>query len=73
MTHDRPTPTSTASFELHFPSLRLTTPALSFPCDARGDVWLDSLSERARGNYLFARALMGRDYGMPTVQETSRG
>jgi len=73
MNHDHPSTNSTAAFELHFPSLRLASPALSFPCDARGEVWLDALSERARGNYLFARALMGRDYGMPTVQETRRG
>ena len=73
MTHDSHSSTSTAAFELYFPSLRLSTPALSFPCDAGGDVWLDTLGERARDNYLFARALMGRDYGMPTVQATRHG
>ena len=73
MTHDLPTSTSIAAFELYFPSLRLSSPALSFPCNAGGEVWLDTLSERARENYLFARALMGRDYGAPTVQATSRG
>jgi hypothetical protein len=57
----------THAFELHFPSLTLARAALSFPCDARGAVPLDRLSERARNNYLYARALMGRDYGTPTV------
>jgi hypothetical protein len=28
---------------------------------------MDSLSERALNNYLLARALMGRDYGWPSV------
>jgi len=73
MTNGHPSSASTAAFELHFPSLSLSTPPLSFPCDAGGAVWVDTLSERARENYFFARALMGRDYGMPTVQATSHG
>ncbi|MBT2323652.1 hypothetical protein J7E62_14985 [Variovorax paradoxus] len=54
-------------FELRFPSLSGTGRALSFPCDSSGSVHMDSLSERARNNYLLARALMGRDYGWPSV------
>jgi len=73
MTYDHSSSTAIAAFELYFPSLRLSTPAFSFPCDAGGDVRLDSLSERARENYFFARALMGFDYGAPTVLATSRG
>jgi|KBSMisStandDraft_5_1062788.scaffolds.fasta_scaffold3546747_2 hypothetical protein len=72
MASDHPSSASTAVFELHFPSFSPSTPALSFPCDAGGAVWLDTLSERARKNYFFARALMGRDYGMPTVQAMRR-
>ncbi len=41
--------------------------ALAFPCDAEGRVDVDSLSERARANYLQARAMVGRDYREPVV------
>jgi hypothetical protein len=61
-------PDSSAAFELRFPPLHGTGRALSFPCDASGSVQMDSLSERARNNYLLARALTGRDYGWPSVQ-----
>jgi hypothetical protein len=54
-------------FELRFASLFGKGPSLCFPCDAEGSVILDALSDRARHNYLFARALMGRDYGAPHV------
>jgi len=57
-----------SAFELRFPSLSGTGRALSFPCDASGLVQMDSLSARARNNYLLARALMGRDYGWPSLQ-----
>lgn len=57
-----------SAFELRFPSLSGTGRALSFPCDASGSVQMDSLSARALNNYLLARALMGRDYGWPSVQ-----
>ena len=60
--------TAQSAFELRFPSLCGTGRALSFPCDASGSVQMDSLSERARNNYLLARALTGRDYGWPSVQ-----
>jgi len=55
-------------FELRFPSLCSAGRALSFPCDANGTVKLDTLSDRALNNYLYARALMGRDYGWPSVR-----
>jgi hypothetical protein len=29
---------------------------------------MDSLSERARENYLYARAVIGREYAYPMVQ-----
>lgn len=38
-----------------------------FPCNELGTVELNSLSERARNNYLLARALVGRVFHMPTV------
>ena len=62
-----------SAFELRFPSLSGMGPHLSFPCDASGSVHMDSLSERARNNYLLARALTGRDYGWPTVLASCQG
>jgi hypothetical protein len=53
--------------ELRFESLFHPGRALSFPCDTRGQVSLDALSDRARQNYLYARALMGREYATPAV------
>jgi hypothetical protein len=61
------TPLQSHSYELRFRSLFQEGRALSFPCDANGQVELDALSERARHNYLFARALMGREYATPAV------
>lgn len=58
------------SHQLHFASLLHPGRALSFPCDSHGKVQLDELSERARNNYLFARATVGRDYGFPEVVKT---
>jgi hypothetical protein len=58
----------TAEFSIHFPSLFREGQALAFPCDAQGRVSMDNLSERARENYLFARAMIGRDFGWPRVQ-----
>lgn len=55
-------------FELRFQSLFHAGKALAFPCDARGDVLLDSLSARALENYLFARAVVGHEYANPVVQ-----
>lgn len=54
-------------FELRFRSLFNAGRGLAFPCDAQGHVDLDSLSESARENYLFARAVVGRDYATPQV------
>jgi hypothetical protein len=56
-----------AAFELRFASLFHEGRALAFPCDERGRVDLDRLSERARHNYLFARVATGREYAAPTV------
>lgn len=55
-------------YEIRFCSLFKEGRALAFPCDAQGHVELDALSERARYNYLYARALVGREYATPAVQ-----
>ena len=55
-------------YEIRFCSLFKEGRALAFPCDSQGHVELDALSERARHNYLYARALVGREYATPAVQ-----
>lgn len=57
-----------SGFEIRFQSLFKPGRALSFPCDAQGRVQLDSLSDRARDNYFYARAVVGREFAYPSVQ-----
>ncbi len=59
---------SAGSYEIRFQSLFNEGRALSFPCDAEGHVVLDSLSDRARDNYLYARAVVGREYAFPCIR-----
>jgi hypothetical protein len=59
----------TSDFEVRFNDLFHYGRWLSFPCDERGRVDIDALSQRARTNYLFARAMVGREYAAPTVRE----
>jgi hypothetical protein len=54
-------------FEVHFRSLLRRGFELIFPCDCQGRVDLDGLSERAKVDYLFARAMVGREYAGPAV------
>jgi hypothetical protein len=62
----------TVCFEIRYQSLHGQGRALSFPCDAEGHVELDALSDRARENYLYARAVVGREYAYPSVRPTPR-
>ncbi len=55
------------NFQVRFDDLFHAGRCLSFPCDAQGLVDIDALSERARENYLYARAMMGREYAAPVV------
>jgi hypothetical protein len=55
-------------YVLRFQSLFDEGRAFAFPCDAQGHVDLDALSERARNNYLYARAVIGREVAMPEVE-----
>lgn len=57
-----------AGYELRFQSLFREGRAMSFPCDDHGRVALDDLSERARTNYLYARAVVGREFACPVVR-----
>jgi hypothetical protein len=56
------------SFELRFRSLFHEGRALAFDCDSQGAIDIDHLSERARLSYLYARALIGREYAYPEVR-----
>jgi hypothetical protein len=56
-----------AAFALRFESLFHPGRGMAFPCDAAGRVELDALSERARHNYLYARAVVGREFATPAV------
>jgi hypothetical protein len=57
------------SHVLRFDSLFHPGRGVAVPCDATGHVDLDALSERLRTAYLGARAMVGREYACPTVQQ----
>jgi hypothetical protein len=57
-----------APFVLHFRSLFHSGRAFEFPCDSLGHVDLDAMSERIRNNYLYARAMIGREVAWPSVR-----
>ncbi len=55
-------------FELRFQSLFDSGRGYAFPCDPQGEVDLDQLSDRARTNYLYARAMVGKELAVPAVR-----
>jgi hypothetical protein len=55
-------------YELRFRSLFNEGRGYAFPCDAGGQVNMDTLSDRARNNYLYARIGIGREFSVPAVQ-----
>jgi hypothetical protein len=55
-------------FELRFQSLFDSGRGYAFPCDPTGQVDLDGLSERARNNYFYARAMVGRELAVPALR-----
>ena len=63
-------PNTGPRYELRFRSLFREGRGWSFPCDATGHVDMDSMSERARNNYMFARAVIGIEVAHPCVQAT---
>jgi hypothetical protein len=58
-------------YELRFQSLFDSGRSFAFPCDPAGRVDLNQLSDRARINYLFARAVVGRELEVPAVRLTA--
>jgi hypothetical protein len=57
-----------ARYEIRFEPLFDDGRGLAFPCDAGGRVDMDALCERGRNNYLFARAMVGREFAAPDVR-----
>lgn len=55
-------------FRLCFRSLFDSGRGYAFPCDQAGRVDLDHLSERARNNYFYARAMVGHELAVPAVE-----
>lgn len=60
---------ATASqYQLCFRSLFTAGRGYAFPCDPQGKVDMDNMSERARNNYLYARAMVGKELSVPAVE-----
>ena len=59
---------SEAAYEIRFQSLFREGHAMTFPCNRLGQVDCDALPERAKNNYFFARAMVGREFAVPAVQ-----
>jgi hypothetical protein len=59
------------SYRLRFTSLFDPGRGYAFPCDARGRVDLDDLSEHARTNYFYARAMVGRELTVLSVERSA--
>lgn len=64
-------PPQPALYALFFRSLRTPSHTLAFPCDERGQVQLDDLSEDALREYLYARVVRGHEYAHPTVVQSA--
>ena len=60
--------TESSEFQLCFRSLFHSGRGYAFPCDPHGQVDLDRMSERARNNYFYARAMVGRELSPPAVE-----
>lgn len=54
-------------YELRFQSL-VDGQCYVFPCNRAGHVDMNQLSDRVRNDYLFARALVGRDMASPAME-----
>lgn len=64
-------PSTSATFQLCFRSLFDNGRGYAFPCDCQGRVDLDRLSDNARNNYFYARAMVGRELAVPAVEVSS--
>ncbi len=59
--------TAQMQFELRYQSLSGNGATYAFPCDDRGLVDMDRLSDRERTDYLFARGSVGYVLAAPKV------
>jgi hypothetical protein len=69
MTTASPSPTA-GCFQIRFRSAFLHGQSMAFPCDERGEVDMDLLSEAGRRDYLFARVITRRDCTAPEIVAT---
>jgi hypothetical protein len=58
---------TSTGWELRFDALFDGRRGFAFPCNAEGRVDMDALGERALNNYLYARAMIGREVTWPNV------
>ena len=61
-------PAERRPFRLCFRPLFDSGRGYAFPCDRNGWVDLDDLSESARNDYFYARAMVGRELAAPSVE-----
>jgi len=75
MNHDLPSPRDASPYgdscscTLLFRPLIQAGRTFTFPCDPQGRVDLDAMSERARNNYFYARAMRGQELAFPSVHK----
>jgi hypothetical protein len=60
--------TESNQYQLCFRSLFHSGRGFAFPCDPSGQVDMDQMSENARNNYLYARAMVGRELSAPAIE-----
>ena len=63
---------SAPRYELRYTGLFDRGHGFAFPCDAAGHVDLDTLSDLVRRNYLYARAVVGREFSIPIIALVAR-
>jgi hypothetical protein len=68
MTPELPRAAWTGRYELRFQSLFHSGRALAFPCNARGEVLWEAMSEGARRALASARERVGVDLALPAVR-----
>jgi hypothetical protein len=74
MTQPRAIAPNETRYELRFTDLHDRGRGYAFPCDAEGHVDLDGLTDLCRANYLYARAVIGKELSAPVVSPArSRG
>lgn len=66
-----PSATGATPYQVCFRAPRGNHRVLRFPCDAAGRVDLDRLGARQLSDYLYARAMVGRIFAPPVVDDRS--